>query len=198
MPTVITVYPASTTTGPAPSDSVVVPTAARLLRAVDESADFRWFAIADYDNVKDADAAVAAVPDTALCGTYEVFHVGTHAAPPFRPDTGPDSVTFINCFRFAPLDFDAAYDVWASVNAYMVAKPGYRWHRLHRRLHDDAPFGFINVVEWESIPAWTSAHDAGLRALLAAAGDLPFTNVPTLCLPVRSDRTAETVRNQMS
>jgi hypothetical protein len=64
----------------------------------------------------------------------------------------------------------------------MVTKPGYRWHRLHRRLDDEAPFGLVNVVEWESPQAWRAAHDDGFRRL--AGGELPFTAHPTLCRPL--------------
>jgi hypothetical protein len=84
--------------------------------------------------------------------------------------------------RFAPDRHDEAFAAWQRVNRYMVAKPGYRWHRLHRRLDDHAPFGLVNVVEWESPEAWLAAHDEGFRAL--AGGDLPFTAHPTLCRPV--------------
>jgi hypothetical protein len=53
----------------------------------------------------------------------------------------------------------------------------------HRRTHDDAPFGFVNIVEWESAAAWEAAHDDGFRALTAPA-NLPFVTYPTVCTPV--------------
>jgi heme-degrading monooxygenase HmoA len=79
--------------------------------------------------------------------------------------------------------------VWRDVNAYMVNKPGYRWHRLHRRVSDDAPFGLVNVVEWESVAAWRAAHDEGFRER-AVRPNMPMTAYPTLCVPVSLSTTA--------
>ena len=64
----------------------------------------------------------------------------------------------------------------------MVNQPGYRWHRLHHRVHDDAAFGLVNIVEWESVTAWQAAHDAGFRAR-AVRDHMPFDAHPTLCRP---------------
>jgi heme-degrading monooxygenase HmoA len=90
---------------------------------------------------------------------------------------------FVNCLECPSDREDATFEVWQEINAYMVTKPGYRWHKLHRRTHPDAPFGFVNVVEWESAAAWQAAHDEGFRAL-AARPDLTFTAYPTLCQPI--------------
>jgi hypothetical protein len=79
-----------------------------------------------------------------------------------------------------PGDEDDAFAVWREINAYMVTKPGYRWHRLHRRTDPSAPFGQVNVARWESAAAWRAAHDEGFRTL-AARPDLPFEPVATLC-----------------
>lgn len=59
----------------------------------------------------------------------------------------------------------------------MVTEPGYRWHRLHRRGHDDAPFGLVNLAGWESADAWAAAHDDGFRAL-ADRPDIPSRRSP--------------------
>ena len=125
-------------------------------------------------------------PTPALSGGYEVFHTNDRPAAPFA-DVDGSSIMFVNCLQCTPGDEDAAFAVWQEINAYMVTKPGYRWHKLHRRVHPDAAFGFVNVVECESAAAWEAAHDAGFRAL-AARPDLHFTAFPTLCLPV-SDTT---------
>jgi heme-degrading monooxygenase HmoA len=146
---------------------------------------------------EDAAAAVArasGVPG-AQAGRYDAFHVNERAAAPFDPESPGDPVVFVNCMRFAPEQHDAAFAAWERVNRYMVEKPGYRWHRLHRRLHDDAPFGLVNVVEWESPEAWLAAHDEGFRAL--TGGDLPFTAYPTLCRSVGAQPgSAETRRSE--
>jgi len=94
-------------------------------------------------------------------------------------------VLFVNCMAFPPARHDAAFALWQEVNAYMVNQPGYRWHRLHHRVHDDAAFGLVNIVEWESVTAWQAAHDAGFRAR-AVRDHMPFDAHPTLCRPTAS------------
>jgi heme-degrading monooxygenase HmoA len=163
----------------------------RLHRALGRPpAAFCWIDLAELDPAE----AVAAVADaagepTALSGRYQAFHVNQVPAEPFSDDGTGSPVVFVNCMRFDPDRHDDAFAAWERINAYMVRKPGYRWHRLHRRLHEDAPFGLVNVVEWESAEAWTAAHDDGFRAL--TGGDLPFTAHPTLCLPVPQAARAE-------
>ncbi len=102
-----------------------------------------------------------------LTGRYELFHRRDEAAAPFDPDSTARPVTFVNCMRVRPGKEDEAFAVWQQVNAYMVTKPGYRWHKLHRRAESDAPFGLVNVVRWESEAAWRAAHDEGFRARTA-------------------------------
>jgi heme-degrading monooxygenase HmoA len=80
------------------------------------------------------------------------------------------SIRFINLFE-VPAGRDEAFrELWGEVNRYMVAKPGYRNHRLHRALADDARYRFINYVEWDSVEAWDAAHDDGFRALVGRPG----------------------------
>jgi hypothetical protein len=124
--------------------------------------------------------AVGPSAPSVLSGRYEVIHSREHAAAPFAPETPANPVTFINCMVVRPGDEDAAFAAWQEINAYMVTKPGYRWHRLHRRIDPDAPFGQINVARWESEDAWRAAHDEGFRAL-AGRPDLPFEPVAALC-----------------
>lgn len=153
-------------------------------RAVGAPASFSWIDLAEATSPEAAAAAVerAAVVPGALTGRYDAFHVNDHAAEPFDATTEGDAVVFVNCLRFARGLHAAAFAVWERVNEYMVDKPGYRGHRLHRRIDDDAPFGLVNVVDWESPEAWRAAHDAGFRSL--TDGDLPFIAYPTLCTPV--------------
>jgi heme-degrading monooxygenase HmoA len=145
----------------------------QVYRALAPDARFRYLTVGDR-------APRLADDATALSGRYEIVHTRHDAAAPFAPDDPARPVTFLNCMVVRPGDEDAAFAVWREVNAYMVTKPGYRWHRLHRRVDADAPFGLINVARWESADAWRAAHDGGFRAL-AARPDLPFTPVPTLC-----------------
>lgn len=123
-----------------------------------------------------------ALPAPALSGHYEVIHEGHDAAPSFGGEPG-EPIIFVNCMQFPVGREDEAFDFWLRVNEYMVRKPGYRWHRLHRRMADSAPFGQINVVEWESVESWEAAHDDGFRALTVRP-DIPFTAVPTVCRTV--------------
>jgi hypothetical protein len=157
-----------------------------LYRAAGVPASFAWI---DLGEAPTPEAAAQLVVEAgqrpgALSGRYDAFHVNEQPAEPFDPSGRGESVIFVNCMRFAPEHHDAALAAWEQVNQYMVGKPGYRWHRLHRRLDDSAPFGLVNVVGWESPEAWQAAHDEGFRALVG--GDLPFTAFPTLCRPERA------------
>ena len=169
MPTIITCYerPAAEAAPPASA-------ARQLFRAITPDARFGYIELSD---APPADAAAA------LTGRYEAFHCNSEPAPPFGKDASASSIMFVNCMQFEPDGHDAAFELWQQVNAYMVDKPGYRWHRLHRRVDPDAPFGLINVVEWESEAAWQAAHDAGFRDR-ASRREMPFTAFPTLCQPV--------------
>jgi hypothetical protein len=190
MTTVITVYDV-----PADADAPPSLGAGHVRhRAAGVPAAFGWIDLAMSLSSEQAATAVArasALPG-ALSGRYDAFHVNDHAAEPFDHDAQGRRVVFVNCMRFEPGQHDAAFAAWEQVNRYMVHKPGYRWHRLHRRLHDDAPFGLVNVVEWESPEAWQAAHDEGFRAL--TGGDLPFTAFPTLCRQTPAAETAEVAR----
>ena len=148
----------------------------RVHRALVPGAPFRYITVGETEPV--ARLVGADGTPTALSGRYALYHSGDSAAPR-DPGAGDGALTFINCLVVAPGDEAAAFAVWSEVNRYMVAKPGYRWHRLHRRLRDDAPFGFVNVVRWDTVGAWEAAHDEGFRALTARP--LPFRPVATLC-----------------
>lgn len=89
-------------------------------------------------------------------------------------------IPFINCFE-VPADSEETFlSLWREVNAYMVVKPGYISHQLHRSLTPDARFRFINFALWESPEHWSAAHDDGFRALLANPEWRPFTTIPAL------------------
>jgi heme-degrading monooxygenase HmoA len=152
-----------------------------LHRAVGAPASYPWIDLGEADSPEAAARVVADARERpgALPGRYDAFHVNDRAADPFDAGAPEASVIFVNCMRFAPERHAEAFVAWERVNHYMVRKPGYRWHRLHRRIDGDAPFGLVNVVEWESPEAWRAAHDEGFRAL--TDGDLPFTAHPTLC-----------------
>lgn len=155
-----------------------------LHRAVGNPASFGWIDLGEAASPEAATDLVARAGSRAgaLSGRYDAFHANEQPAEPFDPQGRGERVVFVNCMRFAPEEHDAAFAAWERVNHYMVRKPGYRWHRLHRRVDPDAPFGLVNVVGWESPEAWLAAHDEGFRAL--AGGDLPFTALPTLCRAV--------------
>jgi hypothetical protein len=152
-----------------------------LYGALEAPASFRWIDLGEAPTPELASVLVAEAGTRtgALSGRYDAFHVNEQPAPVFDPSGGGEPVIFVNCMRFTPERHDAAFAAWERVNHYMVDKPGYRWHRLHRRVDVDAPFGLVNVVGWESPEAWRAAHDEGFRALVD--GDLPFTAFPTLC-----------------
>jgi Antibiotic biosynthesis monooxygenase len=188
MPTVISCYEIPNSAEP-PLVATDVHTA-RLFRAAAPNTRFGYLHVAEFDTddaAIDAARRIAGGPVPALSGSYQAFHTNDRPAAPFAaasPGSATGSpITFINCLQFPPDRQDAAFQAWKRVNDYMVAQPGYRWHRLHRRIHDDAPFGFVNIVEWESATAWEAAHDDGFRALTVPTS-LPFTTYPTVCVPV--------------
>lgn len=184
MTTVITVYDL-----PEGADApTVLGEGHTLHRAVGTPASFGWVDLGESPSPETAGLVVteAGRRPGALAGRYDVFHVGDRSAEAFEQAGGDESVIFVNCMRFAPERHDEAFAAWERVNHYMVRKPGYRWHRLHRRVDRGAPFGLINVVEWESPAAWRAAHDDGFRAL--TSGDLPFTAQPTLCRPIAASQ----------
>lgn len=149
----------------------------QVYRALARDARFRFITVG---NRPPALTVAGSSGPSVLTGRYEVIHSMQQPAAPFDGAGPARPVTFINCMVVAPGREDEAFAVWREINAYMVTKPGYRWHRLHRRSDPSAPFGQINLARWESAEAWRAAHDAGFRAL-AARPDLPFEPVATLC-----------------
>ncbi len=89
-------------------------------------------------------------------------------------------VKFINCFEVPAGREEEFVGLWTDVNAYMVGKPGYRSHQLHRSLAPDARYRFVNYVEWESADHWRAAHDAGFRAMVTRPEWAPFPSTPAL------------------
>ena len=195
MTTVITVYdlPKGAEAPPVLADGHT------LHRAVGRPASFAWIDLGESPSPESAARLVAEAQGRpgALTGAYDAFHTNDRPAEPFGSG-GDESVIFVNCLRFAPDQHDAAFAAWERVNRYMVRKPGYRRHRLHRRVDAGAPFGLVNVVEWESPAAWQAAHDDGFRAL--TGGDLPFIAQPTLCRAVerRSTPAGETTDTEVA
>ena len=201
MPTVITCYQ-TPATAPAPATAGHTGPG-HLLRAHGPVAAFGYIEVTQHLSAAaalEAARVAAAGPPPAWSGSYEVLHTGAIPAPPFTTDPPQDfdqdddqdddqsddqGVLFVNCMAFPPARHDAAFALWQEVNAYMVNQPGYRWHRLHHRVHDDAAFGLVNIVEWESVTAWQAAHDAGFRAR-AVRDHMPFDAHPTLCRPTAS------------
>lgn len=100
-------------------------------------------------------------------------------------------VTFINLFE-VPADRDDAFRrLWNEVNAYMRGQPGYRSHRMHRALAEDARYRYVNVAEWESAEAWRDAHDDGFRTLVGQPQWREFPSVPALYEVVHATDPAE-------
>jgi heme-degrading monooxygenase HmoA len=89
-------------------------------------------------------------------------------------------VRFINCFEVPADRQDVFVELWQKVNEYMMTKPGYLGHRLHKSLVDSARFRFVNYVGWESADHWRQAHDEGFRALVSQPAWAPFTSTPAL------------------
>lgn len=90
------------------------------------------------------------------------------------------TVTFINLFK-VPAGRDEAFrHLWEQVNNYMRGQPGYRDHRLHRAVADDAQYRYVNVAAWESAETWQAAHDEGFRKLVTQPHWREFPSTPSL------------------
>ena len=89
-------------------------------------------------------------------------------------------VQFLNNFEVPAGQEEEFVRLWRQVNNYMVTKPGYLGHQLHRSLADTARFRFVNYVSWESAQHWREAHDDGFRALVAQPEWAPFSSTPAL------------------
>jgi heme-degrading monooxygenase HmoA len=89
-------------------------------------------------------------------------------------------VEFINCFAVGSARDEGFVEMWRTVNAHMVTRPGYVGHRLHRSLRPDAAYRFVNTAQWESVEAWQAAHDADFRALATGPRWEGITATPAL------------------
>jgi len=89
-------------------------------------------------------------------------------------------VRFINCFEVPEGREDDFMRVFAEVNAYMTAQPGYVSHRLHKSLSPEAKYRFINDVEWESPEHWRAAHNPEFMANASRPDWSFFTSTPAL------------------
>jgi heme-degrading monooxygenase HmoA len=157
----------------------------RLHRSLAPDAPFRYVVVAQWQSDQPPTGAIEdslrEVQDPqafrAFSGRYEVVHSsGPATGRSGAGDAAP--AAFVNCFEVEPGREDEAFARWQQVNAYMVAKPGFISHRLHRSLGADARFRFVNVASWQSTAQWQAAHDEGFRALVS--GPLPFVSVPAL------------------
>ena len=95
-------------------------------------------------------------------------------------------VQFFNCFEVPAGREDEFFGLWQEVNAYMITKPGYEGHALHRSLRPDATFRFLNHGVWRSAEDWAAAHDAGFREMLSRPQWRAFRSTPALYEPVHT------------
>ena len=89
-------------------------------------------------------------------------------------------IQFVNCFEVPVGAEDEFFALWQRVNAYMVTKPGYVSHRLHRSLAPDARYRFVNLAEWESAEALQQGHDDGFRQLVSEPAWSKFASTPAV------------------
>ncbi|MGH8961037.1 MAG: antibiotic biosynthesis monooxygenase family protein [Jatrophihabitantaceae bacterium] len=89
-------------------------------------------------------------------------------------------VRLINCFE-VPDGRDVEFlDRFRAVNTYMVDKPGYLGHQLHRALAPDARYRFVNYVEWQSAEHLAAARDERYRELVRSVLEAGFTSTHAL------------------
>jgi len=68
-----------------------------------------------------------------------------------------ETVILINPFEVPPEAEDRFLPAWNKAAEYMRRQPGFVSTRLHKAISSDAPFGFVNVAEWESAEAFRAA-----------------------------------------
>ena len=112
---------------------------------------------------------------------WAAAYVVVDAAAAVGVEASDQEVTFVNCLEMGPGVEDAAFGRCKDINDYMVTQPGYRSHVLRRRLDDDVPFGFVNIVRWASMESLAAARDQHFGEL---ARDLPFAPRTSWCRPV--------------
>lgn len=66
-------------------------------------------------------------------------------------------VTLINSFVIPPDQADAFLETWSQTARAIRDEPGFISATLHRAVHDDARFAFVNVALWESEALYKAA-----------------------------------------
>ena len=89
-------------------------------------------------------------------------------------------IVFINAFE-VPVGRDEAFlALWSQIDGYMLAKPGFRWRRLHRSLDDSARLRYVNVAGWDSAEQFDAAHDGEFVRMQTQPGWKEFPASPSL------------------
>jgi heme-degrading monooxygenase HmoA len=101
------------------------------------------------------------------------------APSPVQPHTG--TVTLINSFEVPAGREDTFVAMWQTMAAWFRSQPGYISNRLHCAVSPNAPYRFVNVVQWRSEADYQSAHRSPefLRQVQAQAWQ-EFPNRPAL------------------
>lgn len=72
-------------------------------------------------------------------------------------DTEP--VTLINVFEIPTEQVATFIEAWSERARIMSRHPGFRDSILHRALSPDGRFQLVNVAHWDSLQAYTAAHE---------------------------------------
>jgi len=90
-------------------------------------------------------------------------------------------VTLINSFRVAQGRDEEFHALWERTSRYFIGQPGFRSLRLHRAVHEDATYRWVNVARWDSEADFRAAHaTAEFREVVTAAGWEEFPSAPVL------------------
>ncbi len=90
------------------------------------------------------------------------------------------AVRLINCFEVPEGRDEEFLAAFRGVNAYMVSKPGYLGHELHRSLTPQARYRFVNYVTWQSTEHLSAARDERYAELAGAVLAAGFTSTHAL------------------
>ena len=66
-------------------------------------------------------------------------------------------ITIINPIEVPSGREEEALAIWDAYAAYFKSQPGYIGTKLHRSMHPDAKFYYVNVAEWESMDHFVAA-----------------------------------------
>ncbi|MGW4246138.1 antibiotic biosynthesis monooxygenase family protein [Nocardia sp. NPDC004722] len=160
---------------------------ARLHRRLSPDSRLGLVAVAHWDSLEAHDKALAdhGLTTSAINLPSATVHSGQYSiAAEFHSTTGNSAegpgITFVNAFEIPADRIDDFVPNWLDRAQHMSNTPGFRTNRLHRALAPATHFQLINIAQWDSPEAWTTAtNDSRFQQRLAT---VPSFATPNLAL----------------